>query len=77
MKRKFLLLLILGLITKITPVFGENGDDAHTASKPVLVIYTLLFFLMNSLQELFEVLIFVLIWKEFFHILQIRSEAEN
>lgn len=76
MKRNFFLLLVLELLSSITPVFGADGDP-HTASKPVTVIYALLFFIMNSLQELFEVLIFVLIWKEFFHILQIRSGVKN
>lgn len=76
MQRKFIFLLLIGLFVTIIPVVADNGD-ANTPSKPVVVIYALLFFLMNSLQELFEVLIFVLIWKEFFHILQIRSEVKN
>ncbi len=77
MKRKFILIiLMIGFITTTTSVMGANGDTS-TPSKPVLFIYTLLFFLMNSLQEMFEVLIFAFIWKEFFHILRIRTEVKS
>ena len=76
MRTHLFLLVLLIASTQPTAVIADNGDGEFP-SKPTLVLYSLLFFLMNTLQEIIDVVIFAFIWAEFFKILELLGRRKE
>jgi hypothetical protein len=76
-KTQFMMILIsiLGFMY-ILPVAASNHEP-NVPSKPLMLVYALLFFFMNTIQDALQVVVAIFIWKELYQIYQLLSGGKN
>ena len=75
MRNSIKLLFIIHLILRLSAIVPVSASNSEP-SIPILILYSGLFFFMNTIQEIIEVLIFVLIWKEIYRIVKLRNRGD-
>ncbi|MHA2029543.1 MAG: hypothetical protein ACW99A_15510 [Candidatus Kariarchaeaceae archaeon] len=71
----FLLIGILVLL-QVLPVYASNHEP-NVPSKPLMLVYAIFFFFMNTIQDALQVVVAIFIWKELYQIYKLLSGGKN